>query len=245
MIEENGSYIFYGDESGDHSLVSVDREFPVFALSLCGFKKSTYCSRTVPKFQRLKFQFFGHDAVVLHEHEIRKQLGPFAILSDLELRRLFMDKLSDCLRTTQFRIFSCVISKNDLKMDLFPDNPYAIALGICLQKAYLFLENKSEIGKKCYFIFEKRGRKEDTELELEFRRIVAGSNNLKQPFHEFHIHFSDKKTNSTGMQVADLTARPIALKAFRPEQVNRAYEIISKKIYKTKRFSDPKLGIHG
>lgn len=245
MIEENGSYIFYGDESGDHSLVSIDPDFPVFALSLCGFKKSTYCSRTVPKFQRLKFQFFGHDAVVLHEHEIRKQLGPFVVLSDLSLRRRFMNNLSECLRTTQFRIFSCVISKNDLKMDLFPDNPYAIALSVCLQKAFLFLERKGEIGKRCYFIFEKRGKREDSELELEFRRIVAGSNELKAPFPGFQIHFSDKRTNSTGMQVADLTARPIALRAFRAQQTNRAYEIISRKIFKTKRFANQNLGIFG
>lgn len=245
MLEDNGSYIFYGDESGDHSLISIDADFPVFALSLCAFKKSTYCSRTVPRFQKLKFKYFGHDAVVLHEHEIRKQSGPFIIFSNLRLRTRFMEDLSECIITSRFRIFSCVISKNDLKMDLFPDNPYSIALRVCLQKAYLFLEKKDEIGLKTHFIFEKRGKKEDAELELEFRRIVSGSNDLRVQFSGFEIHFSDKKTNSTGMQIADLTARPIALQTFRTGQTNRAYEIISKKIYRVPRFTNPKLGIFG
>ena len=75
MAEADSSYIFYADESGDHSLTSIDVNFPVFALSLCGFKKSSYCSQIVPRFQRIKFHYFGHDAVILHEHEIRKQKG--------------------------------------------------------------------------------------------------------------------------------------------------------------------------
>jgi len=245
MTEENGSYIFYGDESGDHSLISIDPDFPVFALSLCAFKKSTYCSRIVPKFQKLKFQYFGHDAVVLHEHEIRKQVGPFVIFSDRELRRSFMEDLSNCISSSRFHIFSCAISKNDLKLDLFPDNPYSIALRICLQKAYLFLEKRKEQSAITHFIFEKRGKKEDAELELEFRRIVSGSNELKKPFPGFKIHFSDKKSNSTGMQIADLTARPIALRVFRTNQSNRAYEIISNKIFGSKRFANRKMGIFG
>ncbi len=112
-------------------------------------------------------------------------------------------------------------------------------------KAYLFLKKRGEADAKTHFIFEKRGKKEDAELELEFRRIVSGANDLKASMNNFEIHFSDKKTNSTGMQIADLTARPIALKVLRPAQVNRAYEIISRKIFKGKRFMHPKRGILG
>ena len=41
--------------------------------------------------------------------------------------------------------------------------------------------------------------------------------------------FVDKKANSTGLQIADLIARPIGLKVLRPEQPNRAYDIIETK----------------
>lgn len=58
---ENGEYIFYADESGDHSLVSIDEGYPVFVLSVCGFKILEYTQKTVPSFQKLKFQYFGHD----------------------------------------------------------------------------------------------------------------------------------------------------------------------------------------
>ena len=47
---------------------------------------------------------------------------------------------------------------------------------------------------------------------------------------KFIIKFASKQINSTGLQLADLTARPIALKFLRPHQENRAYEIIKTKL---------------
>ena len=66
-------YIVYADESGDHSLTSIDPQFPVFVLAFCILKKAAYIDHVVPAFQRLKFAFWGHDGVVLHGHEIRKE----------------------------------------------------------------------------------------------------------------------------------------------------------------------------
>jgi len=244
METRNSSYIFYADESGDHSLTSIDPGFPAFALSICAFRKTIYCSRVVPSFQRLKFRYFGHDAVVLHEHEIRKQKSPFNILTDTRLRLSFLSELTDCVSKSPFRILGCVIAKNELKLDLFPDNPYSICLRICLQKAYLLLSKANEFGYQTHFIFEKRGKKEDAELELEFFRIAAGENDFRVPFEGFNIHFSDKRSNSTGMQIADLTARPLALNVLRPGQPNRAYETIARKVFHVRKFSTPSLGIY-
>ena len=43
------------------------------------------------------------------------------------------------------------------------------------------------------------------------------------------IVMSPKESNSPGMQLADLVARPIGIKALRPMQANRAYEILESK----------------
>nr|WP_206517617.1 DUF3800 domain-containing protein [Sphingobium algorifonticola] len=45
--------------------------------------------------------------------------------------------------------------------------------------------------------------------------------------------FTDKKANSGGLQLADLIARPIGIKRLRPEQVNRAYDIITTKFHRS------------
>jgi hypothetical protein len=67
-------------------------------------------------------------------------------------------------------------------------------------------------------------------LELEFRRIIGGQNMLRRSLANFEIRFVDKRANSAGMQVADLTARPIGLRIIRPEQPNRAFAIIERKL---------------
>ena len=58
------------------------------------------------------------------------------------------------------------------------------------------------------FVFESRGASEDAELKMWFERICAGANYRNQTFN-FEAVFADKKTNSVGLQVADLAAYPI------------------------------------
>ena len=57
-------------------------------------------------------------------------------------------------------------------------------------------------------IFERRGKKEDNELELEFRRVCDEENPRGAPL-PFSIVLASKQINSCGLQLADLIARPI------------------------------------
>lgn len=84
-----------------------------------------------------------------------------------------------------------------------------------------------------YLVCEARGPKEDAELELEFRRIRDGANYFHKPL-PFDLIMADKKTNSEGLQLADLTARPIGLTVLRPEQNNRAASVLEGKFYRDK-----------
>lgn len=231
---KNGEYIFYADESGDHSLVSIDEAYPVFVLSVCGFKILEYTQKTVPSFQKFKFRYFGHDMAVLHEREIRKQIGDFTFLTDIGVREKFLDDLTKIVDGARFNIFSCIIDKRKFRADFFPDNPYRIALSVCLQAVYRYLKNIGKQDLVYYFVFEKRGDKEDKDLELEFRRIVAGENPNGIRLDGFKLRFADKKSNSTGMQLADLTARPLGLSYLYPQQSNRAISVIESKLCKVR-----------
>lgn len=79
-------------------------------------------------------------------------------------------------------------------------------------------------------VVECRGKKEDNELELEFRRICDGANRLGRHL-PFEIVFADKKVNSAGLQLADLVARPIGLSVIRAGQPNRAFGVLKKKFF--------------
>ncbi len=224
-------YIIYVDESGDHSLASINPEYPVFVLSFCIFRKDIYAESMTPAVRRLKFATFGHDMVVLHEIDIRKKKGAFAKLGK-EAREAFLNALTNIVDTTDFKLVAVVIDKNKLKSRYSsPAHPYHQAMEFGLERIYRFLKEQVQDDRLTYLVCEARGAKEDAELELEFRRIRDGGNYFNKPL-PFALIIADKKTNSEGMQLADLTARPIGLSILRPDQENRALAILERKFYR-------------
>jgi hypothetical protein len=224
-----GDYVIFVDESGDHGLQEIDRDYPVFILAFCIFKIDNYVEQIVPKFKSLKFKFFGHDLVVFHEREIRKSLGPFKILFDTELRNTFFEDLNQFMTEADFSIIACAIDKYAYRESGYVlDNPYRIAMQFGLERAFFHLQGVGERGKKTYVIFESRGKKEDDELELEFRRLMSSSH-IAGMADTLRFITSSKKANSEGLQISDLVARPIGLHIHKPEQPNRAFEILKAK----------------
>lgn len=221
-------YIVYVDESGDHSLESINPEYPVFVLSFCIFRKDVYAETITPAVRKLKFRTFGHDMAVLHEIDIRKKRGAFSRLGK-EDREDFLDALTGIIKSADFSLVAVVIDKHRLKEQYAsPGHPYHLAMEFGLEHIHRFLQLRGQDDRLTYLVCEARGAKEDAELELEFRRIRDGSN----PFNRrlpFNLVIADKKTNSEGMQLADLTARPIGLSILRPEQKNRAMIVLEEK----------------
>jgi len=224
-------YIIYVDESGDHSLQSIDENYPIFVLAFCVFHKQHYSQIIVPALEEFKFNYFGHDQVVLHENEIRKEKGAFTIFKGRKEKNAFLGELTEIIELSNFILISCIIDKKCLsKQAGLNSNPYHIALSLCMEKLYSFLTEKEQETKKSHVVFECRGKKEDSELELDFRRFCDG-NNKKGIELPFDIIFSDKKVMSSGLQLADLVARPIGLSFLRPKQQNRSFDVLKKKFY--------------
>ncbi len=232
MKKENFSdYIIYVDESGDHSLTTINPRYPIFVLAFCIFNKKNYSQNAIKKLKEVKFQYFGHDMVILHEHEIRNNRGFFKKFSNKEKKEKFIDDLTKIIEEEDFTIIATAIKKEDLFSK--NNNPYHIALKYCMERAYKFLEEKDEHNKITHIVVEQRGLKEDKDLELEFRRVCDGNNygNIKM---NFDIVMSNKLCNSAGLQLADLVARPIGIKTLKPEKENRAFEIIKSKFHKNR-----------
>ena len=224
------NFIVYVDESGDHGMQTVDPNYPVFVLSFCVFYKRHYCEKVVPALQKFKFNHFGHDHVVLHEHEIRKEKGEFKFRGRQQ-KQEFIGQLTEIIATSNFILISSVIDKARLRdKDELPSNPYHLALGFCLETLYEFLQEKNQDETLTHVVVECRGPKEDKDLELEFRRICDGANRLTHHL-PFEIVFADKKTNSAGLQLADLVARPVGLHVLRPRQENRAFDVLKRKFF--------------
>lgn len=229
----NSDFIVFVDESGDHGLESIDPNYPVFVLSFCILRKSDFVDVLTPSLQNFKLKHFGHDQIVLHESDIRRDRAGFAALKNPELKAAFMTELTDIVATIPFTLVASVIDKRNLtKAYLNPGNPYHIALTFGLERVFYFLKSQGAGTEVTHIVVEKRGKKEDDELELEFRRVCDGGN-FKREQLPFEIVFADKKANSLGLQLADLTARPIGLHILRPNQANRAYEVVETKFYQS------------
>lgn len=225
------NFVVYVDESGDHGMQPVDQNYPVFVLSFCVFYKRHYSEKVVSALQKFKFNHFGHDLVVLHENEIRKEKGIFTFFQSRQHKHDFLDELTGIIDASNFILISCVIDKSRLRdRQELPSNPYHIALGFCLETLYEFLQEKNQNDTLTHVVVECRGRKEDRDLELEFRRICDGANRLNKRL-PFDIVFADKRTNSSGLQLADLVARPVGLSILRPDQENRAFDVLRRKFF--------------
>src|ERR1700674_165166 len=220
-------HIVYADESGDHSLTSINPQYPVFVLAFCLVHKQTYIDAIMPAFQRLKFEFWGHDGVVLHSHEIRKSQRDFNILLNANTRAKFVERLNGVIDGTEFMIIASVIDKKrHVEKYSEPKDPYEIALGFCMERLQRCLMDRGQADRKTHVQVERRGAAEDAKLELELRRVCAGQNAVG-PMPNLDIRF--KKHNSTGLQLADLVAHPIGRHVIKPDQPNRAYTILEPK----------------
>lgn len=221
-------FIVYVDESGSVDMLNNDPDFPVFVLSFCIFNKKNYTNNVVKSVEDLKFKHFGHDIIILHERDIRKRTSHFAGLNKEKLENLIED-LNLLITNNNFILITSVIKK-----DKFKDkkaNPYEVAMKFFLERLYYFLKEKNQHNLLTHIIVESRGKNEDSQLELGFRRICSDSGNYMNKCLPFEIIFASKQTNSSGLQFADLVARPIGRHVINPNQRNRAFDILEKKFY--------------
>ena len=228
-------YMVFVDESGSPGMGNIDPHYPLFVLAFFVVKKSDYAEKIMPQLQQFKFQHFGHDQVILHERDIRKDIGDFAFLKTPELKSTFLSELTTLIEAVPFELICVVIDKARHKVQYkTPADPYHLALGFGLERLRGLLVHRGAwkegqiTNPSVHVVVEKRGKNEDDDLELEFRRICAGAN-FKTERWNFEVVFADKKSNSAGLQLADLVARPIGMSVLKPDQPNRAFDAVKPK----------------
>ena len=193
-------------------------------------EKRIYANVIEPAVTGLKFATFGHDQIILHERDIRRRSGAFALFRghDATWNRL-VESLNMILGSKDGRFICAIVDKAKLaETESKRWSPYDIALGLCLERTANALLQLGEGGTEVHVVFEARGKNEDQHLELEFRRIADGNAKVSygtsalQSFRWTPL-FVDKKSNCAALQLADIAARPLGLSYLRPDQPNRAF----------------------
>lgn len=149
-----------------------------------------------------------------------------------ERREVFLDDLAMLIAEADFTLLATIIDKYKLRKEKTKEtHVYHLAMELGLEKLYHFLHSQGQQNRLTHIVCEARGRTEDQALALEFSRVCSGDNDLKKIL-PFELIIADKKTNSEGLQFADLAARPLGLSVVRPDQTNRAFQILKRKLHK-------------
>jgi len=235
-VDEQGrsQRIAFLDECGDHSLDRIDRDFPLFVLSLVLVKRDEYREPILPRINEFKLRYWDHEGVNLHSRDIRKAKGPFRILQHPVRRQEFMKELSDLMASLPYELFVVGIRKQELRDRYFEaDNPYQLALKFVMERLVYYMEKHDRVALP--LVLEGRGKSENNELKATLYDVTSRGTEYvsKERFQQrrFPHEFHDKRENIVGIQLADLCAYPSARKILRPRQENRAFEIVEKHIY--------------
>lgn len=236
-------YKLFIDESGDHGLVNLDTNFPVFLL--CGFLVSEINYDLVrSEFNNLKKEFWKNKEVIFHSRDIRKCDKEFQILFDLDLKKRFYEHINRILQDSKYHIIASAINKEKYikTYGKLSNDVYELALSFIIERAVFCLDERKNENKELEIVIEKRGKKEDKKLGEHFQRLLSRGTNYVSAERlrdiKTTIIFKDKKENINGLQMADLIAYPIARYVIEPDRANPAFEIIKNKIYQknTKRY---------
>lgn len=234
----SSEYICFLDESGDQSLTSIDKDFPVFVLCLVVIKRSDYVETVIPQITALKLKHWNHEGINFHSSDIRKEKGDFAFLqTDPNLRAAFLGDISALMQDLPYTFFVAGIRKEQ-HLKRYGDAaqcPYELSLTFILERLLHFAKENSVTSLP--IIAERRGKNEDSSLERFFYKLLATGSHY-HPAYEFQqmnatIEFRKKIANIAGIQIADLVAHPCARQIIKGSQGNRAFKIVIGHRYKS------------
>lgn len=227
--------IIFLDESGDHSLIKIDKQFPVFCLAGAVFDENKYAKIDNAKIDAFKIHHFKSKNIILHSREIRKCEAPFNILMNPKTKKTFYKDLDNLISSLKFTTLASVIIKNKLCSKYSdPTNPYSLSLQFIMERFLYYLEECDDVG---YFSVESRDPKSNTNLLNTFTEIInngsgSGAHYIAPERFQKRIQkmdFVTKKQNQNGHQIADLVAYPIAKYGLSKNKLNPAFEIIKPK----------------
>jgi hypothetical protein len=207
----------------------------LFVLAFCIIERDHYADFIAPELLALKLKYFQDPHIILHEREIRKAEGNFKFLTNTPVREAFLNDLNHFMEQAQFTVIASVIHKERLQNSYKdPTNPYELGTQFCLERLRMFLDDKGQT-LETMVTFEARGKKEDRDLELSFLRITNQPAYQTYNKKRFGLKIIPKISNSCGLQIADLMARPIGRHILAPKQSNRAFDIIKQKLRQNSR----------
>jgi len=246
-------YTVYVDECGNHALNSKEK-FTAFSLS--GILVHERDDHALDESWRLwKREYLGSETKLVHEKDIRDKTQSFYCNGDSARRAEAIKSLDHRIKTLPFTGFVCILERDRFVKRFGTDNidtslprhPYLLTVDLLAERIALAIDVQLG-GGKVRWIIESRGPKEDAAFQYEFARLFLDGTAYLSP-HFFRktffpgLEFRDKTSNSTGLQLADLQARPCAEKVMDPDTVPARWESFRAKLCRGRETAHSILGL--
>lgn len=235
MENKSAKYYLFLDECGDHSLSSIDKNFPIFTL--CGIILSEFQYQLLgERIIALKKEFWSDKEIILHSRDIRKCQNGFEVLFDLEIKKRFYETLNSIMKECEYTIISCsILKENYIRKYGKLNDVYGLSLSYIMERTVFFLDYQKQSEIDLHIFVERRGKKEDKALLDYYNEVRDRGTYFVKPSRIANYIRSfecrDKKENLIGLQLADLVAYPITRYVLNPSLVNQAFDIFTNKIY--------------
>ena len=231
---QRSDYIIFADESGNPNLKTVDPNYPVFVFCCCVFRRQHYDATAAPAVAALKASHFGNPDVILRSHPIRRRLPPFDFPGNPHQRAAFMADLTRIIAAADFTVIATVVDLARFQQR------YPVASAVdhlafrqCIIRLTDLLQSRGQHELATTIVIESRGQQDDNALLQEYQTLRQAALDSEQTPPNFELQFDPKGNNTAGVQIADLVAAPIGRHLASPQHRNRAWDIISTKLYQS------------
>jgi hypothetical protein len=204
--------VLYLDESGDHNLLKIDPQYPMFVLGGVILDQEYAEGELAREMEAFKLRVFGSSDVILHSADITRNQNGFERKKDPGFRAAFMEALNDLMRRVEYTVVACAIHKDAhlARYGAAAIDPYLFSLDVLVERFCLDLGNQADGGM---IVAERRDRILDRELELAWQNLrIRGTRYLRAAQIDRRIsglHLRSKRDNVAGLQLADLVVTPI------------------------------------
>ncbi len=199
----------YIDETGDHNLIHIDPQYPIFGLGALLISEENYLKMN-EEVEKLKKEFFTDTdgTFILHSSELKRPLDTRSdprnkCMLDPEVRKKFYKEFDKrIIETLDFQIIACFIKKKMMTDTYaYPADPYHFSFENLLNRIIRYGGTANAVYA------EKRGTELNTELMAEYARLSSvGIHSYTADIVSARTSFKliDKKENVVGLQVIDL-----------------------------------------
>jgi len=224
--------VLYLDESGDHNLVVLDADYPVFVLGGCIIDQGHHDNSLKPRLEEFKRDFLSTDEIILHYSDYTRNRNGFERMQEEAFRNRFFTDLNKVIEDTNFILVACIIDKaRHREHYINARDPYLFALEVILERFVMLLNSANESG---IIIAESRGTQLDNALDLAFLDLRINGTSYLTPKEidrrvDRRFYIKKKEENIAGLQLIDSVVTPIGRRYINLPNRYLDYAIIKRK----------------